>query len=484
MPSDGELFNLFEQALQAYNPWWHGVSRDTPSFRRPLFEELLQDAAELRQIISLTGPRRVGKTTLVLQVIQHLIGNKGVSPSRIVYYSLDDPILARIPEGPRAIDAIVERFFDLRTRKPREGVQAPIYVFLDEIQRFDRWELHLKKYYDLELPIRWLVTGSASSPIFKKSRESLLGRIKDHHLLPFSFREYVLFRTQDQRALQEIVASGTRIREDVFRSSSGRRLAGSAAEFQRGLIPHRDFLQNAFPKFLVCGGFPEVWDLPDAIRRQEYLFDNQVQKVIFEDLFYATQFRKPENIRRFYLYLITRPGEEIRIDAVASEIGASRVMLERYLPLLEMTDLVKTIQKFTRKPLKVKRSNLKAYLVDLGIRNAVMKLDERLLQDDGLLGKYAENLVFRTALAWREQLELSYYRDREKEVDFVATLAADRFLPIEVKYTTQPRAPGYLREFTEHLQQDLALAIGRNVEPEWHDPIVDLGLLEFLLIFG
>lgn len=482
--NEPQLFNLFEQALRAYNPWWEGVERPVPTFRRPLFNDLIRDLTDLKQIISLTGPRRVGKTTLVLQVIRHLLDVQGVQAGQIVYYSLDDPILARIPEGPRAIDAIVERFFNLRTRSPRDGVRTPVYVFLDEIQRFDRWELHLKKYYDLELPIRWLVTGSASSPIFKKSRESLLGRIKDYHLLPFSFREYVLFRAQDRAALQEVIASGTGIRDDVFRSSSGRRLAGSAAEFKQALFPHRDFLQDAFPKFLVCGGFPEVWELPDAIRRQEYLFDNQVQKVIFEDLFYATQFRKPENIRRFYLYLITRPGEEIRIDAVASEIGASRVMLERYLPLLEMTDLVKTIQKFTRKALKVKRSNLKAYLVDLGIRNAVMKLDERLLQDDTLLGKYAENLVFRTALAWREQLELSYYRERDKEVDFIATLAADRFLPIEVKYTTQPRTPGYLREFTKHLHQDLALAIGRNVEPEWHDPVVDLGLLEFLLIFG
>lgn len=479
-----ELFNLFEDALRAYNPWWVGAVRDVPPFRRPLFTELARDLTELKQIVSLTGPRRVGKTTLVLQLIRHLIDEGHAAPDQVIYYSLDDPILARIPEGPRAIDAIVERFFDLKTRSPRPGMRTPIYVFLDESQRFDRWELHLKKYYDLELPIRWLVTGSASSPIFKKSRESLLGRMKDHHLLPFSFREYVLYRASEEPQLREVLAGAPRIRDDAFQSASGRRLAGSAADFQAALIPFSNFLQTAFARFLVCGGFPEVWVLPDAIRRQEYLFDNQVQKVIFEDLFYATQFRKPENIRRFYLYLITRPGEEIRIDAVASEIGASRVMLERYLPLLEMTDLVKTIQKFSRKPLKVKRSNLKAYLVDLGIRNAVMKLDERLLQDDQLLGKYAENLVFRTALAWREQLELSYFRERDKEVDFVATLAADRFLPIEVKYTSQPRSPGYLREFTRALDQELGLSLGRNVRPSWQEPIVDLGLLEFLLIFG
>jgi predicted AAA+ superfamily ATPase len=478
------LFSLFEDALRVYNPWWEGESRDLPGFKRPLFEQLARDLVELRQIVSLTGPRRVGKSTLILQLIQHLLSEGHTTPDRVLYYSLDDPTLGVAPEGPRAIDAIVERFVDLRTRRLRSGQEGPVFVCLDEIQRFERWEQHLKKYFDLELPIRWMVTGSASSPIFKKSRESLLGRIKDYHLLPFSFREYLLFRCSERPALAALVEEAGRIREDVFRSFSGRRLAGSAADLHDALTAHEDFVQQAFRTFLVCGGFPEVWALPDPIRRQEYLFDNQVQKVIFEDLFYTTQFRKPDNVRRFYLYLITRPGDEISIDAVAGEIGVSRVMLERYLPLLEMTDLVRTIQKFSRKVLKVKRSNLKAYLVDLGVRNAVMKLDERLLADDTLLGKYAENLVFRTVLGWREKLEVSYYRERDREVDFVVAMAADRFLPIEVKYTTQARPPGYLRELTAALDQEMSLAVRRDIRPAWAEPVVELGLIEFLLIFG
>ena len=47
------------------------------------------------------------------------------------------------------------------------------YLFLDEIQRFARWELCLKKFYDLKTPVRFVVSGSANAPIFKKSRESL-----------------------------------------------------------------------------------------------------------------------------------------------------------------------------------------------------------------------------------------------------------------------------------------------------------------------
>jgi predicted AAA+ superfamily ATPase len=481
---DPELFSPLEDALQIYNPWWRGVERGLPGFRRPVFRELLRDVTELKQIVSVTGPRRVGKTTLVLQIIQHLIAERRAEATQIVYYSLDDPILQRVPEGPRVIDAIVERFFDLKTRRPHPNVRTPVYIFLDEIQRFDRWELHLKKYYDLELPIRWLVTGSASSPIFKKSRESLLGRIKAHHLLPFSFREFVLYGAQDRPRVRRVLEESSAIRDEALSASSGPTLVRRAKELRAALTLDRAGLDGLFRTFLLRGGFPETWDQDDPIRRQEYLVDNQVRRVIFEDLVYATQFRKPRNVLAFYLYLLTRPGEEIRIDAAASEIGADRRMLERYLPLLEMTDLVRTIPKFSRKPLRVKRSNIKAYLVDLGVRNAVMKVDERLFEDETMLGKYAENLVFRTALGWREVVELSYYRDRDREVDFVITLAADRFLPIEVKYTRQPQVSPFLRQFTVDANQELALAVQRDVEPNWREPVAEMGLLEFLLIFG
>lgn len=66
----------------------------------------------------------------------------------------------------------------------RKENDHPIYVFLDEIQRFGRWEF-LKKYFDLHYPVRFAISGSTSSPICKKSRESLLGRIKDYHIIAF-----------------------------------------------------------------------------------------------------------------------------------------------------------------------------------------------------------------------------------------------------------------------------------------------------------
>ena len=110
------------------------------------------------------------------------------------------------------------------------------------------------------------------------------------------------------------------------------------------------------------GGFPEAWEIKDLVARQEYLFDNQVQKVIFEDLVIATEFRKPEKIKSYYLSLVEQPGQELNIEKASQKIGISRQMLEKYLPLLEMTDLVKTIQRFSQRLSKFVEEALNATL--------------------------------------------------------------------------------------------------------------------------
>ena len=88
---DRNLSNL----LKLYNPWWgnpHGQWRDDiPDYRRPIVKEVISDIDELPQIISITGPRRVGKSTALRQVICHLIDQQGIDPKHILYFSFDDP---------------------------------------------------------------------------------------------------------------------------------------------------------------------------------------------------------------------------------------------------------------------------------------------------------------------------------------------------------------------------------------------------------
>ncbi|MCK4613351.1 MAG: AAA family ATPase, partial [Thermoplasmata archaeon] len=79
------------ETLEIFNPWWTAgqvKTELTREFRRPLFSELLNFFEE-RQILLVYGLRRVGKTTLFYQLIEHLL-NDGVGPEKIVYFSFDE----------------------------------------------------------------------------------------------------------------------------------------------------------------------------------------------------------------------------------------------------------------------------------------------------------------------------------------------------------------------------------------------------------
>lgn len=470
--SDLEL----ETILSPYNPWWKSARFKTQTFKRPVFDRIYKDLFALKQIISITGPRRVGKTTLLKQIIKQLMIAEHVNPHQIIYFSFDDPLIMEIHIKERVFEDLM-RWADTRLK------DKTVYFFLDEIQRFQKWELYLKKYYDLGFPFRFVISGSASSPIFKKSRESLLGRVKDYHLLPFSFKEFVCFHEVEKEETLRFVAAAQHFGHKVQRETLIEWKSIDAVTLKVSpSILHR--LETLLQRYFIEGGFPEVWEIEDMLAKQEYLFDNQVQKVIFEDLVIATEFRKPENIKRFYLSLIEQPGQEVNLEKACGKIGVSRIMLEKYLPLLEMTDLVKTIPKFSKRPFKYRRGSVKCYLVDLALRNAILKLGGKILEDNFMLGLYAENLVFNSLRSFERAVELSFYKHKKMKVDFVVNLGGNRFLPIEVKYrdTLDDIAP--IKHFIKKYSQRLGIVVTKHFPKNREEnELIFVPLPIFLLFF-
>ncbi|MCY7371225.1 MAG: ATP-binding protein [Polaromonas sp.] len=381
-------------------------------------------------MVSVTGPRRVGKSTLLQQCIQQLI-NDAPDPqaqaNRIVYFSMQDPAM-EIPGFDK------DQFFNALVATAVEASKGGVtYLFLDEIQFFPRWELYLKKFYDLKTPVRFVVSGSASTPIFKKSRESLLGRIKDFHVLPFSFREW--WSCPENGNLSPTGKPAGSVAKTIgkvgriIQSTNAEKLVellGAANEFAQ--------YEQKVEQFLFEGGFPEVWNLPTLLAKQDYLYQNQVERVIFEDLLVAAEFRKPEMLRRFYLGLLKDPGRETNLSQLSSEIALARSTIETYFPLLEATDLVWRLHKHTSTKSTPKAGNFKTYLVDLAIRNAVMKLNqEQMVADPTLMGAYAENVVANHLRRWPGLVELGYWRRNNDELDFIVDLGSTR-ISVEVKY--------------------------------------------------
>lgn len=419
-------------ALMApYNPWWSGLDTafaGLPAFRRDVFDDLYADVRQLPQMVSVTGPRRVGKSTLLQQCIQQLIADApdGTAQARrIAYFSMQDPAL-ELP----GFDA--DRWFNqLVAVAAQQAKDGPVYLFLDEIQRFPRWELYLKKFYDLRTPVRFVVSGSASTPIFRKSRESLLGRIKDFHVLPFSFREWM--------AVHGFFKDAQLVRQlgNVYATWEPSELADELVEFSKATANDWIRMGDSVVRFLFEGGFPEVWNLPSLLAKQEYLYQNQVERVIFEDLLVAAEFRKPEMLRRFYLGLLKDPGRETNLSQVSTDLGMVRSTVESYFPLLEATDLVWRLHKHTSTKATPKAGNFKTYLVDLAVRNAVMKLSqEQVVADPTLMGAYAENVVANHLRRWPGLVELGYWRRNNDEIDFIVDLGVTR-IAVEVKYRNQ-----------------------------------------------
>ena len=341
------------QLIRPYSPWIDPLkyaewAASVPSFRRPVFETLIEDLEHVPQILQVTGPRRVGKSTLLSQIVRHLLRDKQVAPQRILYYDFGDPLLFR--PGFK-----IEDFIDsLMQQMSALGKTGPAYLFLDEIQKLERWELYLKKYYDLKYPVKMMISGSASSPIFKKSHESLLGRVKDYHVLPFSFAEYLMFQVQSESGYSQELAA---------HRLAGKKLMGilsKSPKFQEisqvDLPGMSDGLwsraEGEFESFLLAGGFPEVWGFSEE-KRIEYLYDNQVKKVIDEDLVLAAEFRKPEILKRFYISLLERPGQEVTRKSLSQDTGVNVQQIDKYLPLLQLTDLIRSIHKFRKSSLKI-----------------------------------------------------------------------------------------------------------------------------------
>jgi uncharacterized protein len=470
-----------EHLLKLYNPWWDNPQgqwrKDLPGYRRPIVKEILSDLADLPQMVSVTGPRRVGKTTAQKQVICTLLDEQHIDPRHILYFSFDDPEVFGSIELQRIIfDRLVER------SGVTPGERTTVYFFLDEIQRLPKWELYLKKYYDLKFPIRFIVSGSASSAIFRNSQESLLGRIKDRHLLPFSFREFCYYKLRGKPNFAATIEKYNGLRQ-MLMDGKGNEIVAAVSAMETELAPFHGDIGKAVTTYCREGGFPEVWCLSDPVRKIEYLMEQQVRKVLYEDLMALTQYRKPENVLRFFVYLLANPGREINMSSLAGEIGVERRVVEDNLPRLVMTDLIIRIKKFSHQPLRVRQGNIKCYPVDLALRNAVLKTwDDLSSPDPVIMGLYAENLVAHELCKWKEAIEIAYYREKNQEVDFVVTYGGNRYLPLEVKYRqSTSKAPG-LKHFMKKYRLNFGVVITRERECRFADGILYLPLRYFLLV--
>jgi hypothetical protein len=171
-----------DEFLTLINSWWKEGKigeEKAPPYKREIFVDVLKTFNEYRQILILSGLRRVGKSTIMFQLIDYLL-KKGEDPNRILYFSFDrkkEEYLIKILDAFRSITNV-------------NWEKEKIFVFLDEIQKLKDWSSQLKQLYDNFPNIKFVVSGSASLELEKEAKDNLAGRYFLREIPPLSLKEF------------------------------------------------------------------------------------------------------------------------------------------------------------------------------------------------------------------------------------------------------------------------------------------------------
>jgi predicted AAA+ superfamily ATPase len=199
-PLFGKLPVELSENLRSLNPWWEGlVAKEIPEFRRWPFGRLKRLLVKgMTPATVLRGPRRVGKTILLRQIIESLLSEK-VPASRVLYVPFDElPTLRGLKEPVLDIARWYEREVLKATFNESAKRDGPAFLLFDEVQNLDAWAPQVKNLVDNHT-VRVLVTGSSSLRI-EAGRDSLAGRITTLDVGPLFLREIADLREGEDSA--------------------------------------------------------------------------------------------------------------------------------------------------------------------------------------------------------------------------------------------------------------------------------------------
>ncbi|HVB95935.1 MAG TPA: ATP-binding protein [Nitrososphaerales archaeon] len=416
------------EELSRFNSWWTmGRVRESlvEKYRRKLYQDLSKNLKR-RQALLIWGMRRVGKTVLALQLIDDLL-KTGVDPRFVLYFSFD--------EASSDVRDVLETYQKQVLEATFEATEDTVYVFFDEVQKVQDWESKIKVYYDLYPRIKFVLTGSASVALRKRSKESLAGRIATFLLEPLSFEEFLELSGKDVGAIRK-----------------------NPKLWDREMAP----LLNKYVKY---GSFPELVGEDDEEYARNYILNNVVERVVYRDIPQEFGLRDVELLRSLLYVLARNPGAVVNYRELSKNLGRDQRTVSNYMEYLEYGLLVRLVYNYRGSPLASARKMKKAYL---GTPNIALAFGP---PPSGITSKLLENLVLMKTGA------RFFYRN-SFEVDFV--LVNDGALTgIEVKESQMDVRQ--LKLFSKHFPKRVAKAILVTAERGTAEGAEVVPLWEFLL---
>lgn len=305
--------------LALTNTWWDGKTMPEEHgfpHKRLLFSQFERLAMQetYRRSLVMLGPRRVGKTFMLKQLIGQAIATNKFNPKNICYADMDDSGMRRLSPTD-----VVQLF------KTKTAGNKPCLVILDEIQSCEDWQRHIKFLTDHEKTVRFVVSGSIASALKRKSSESGFGRFLHFSLPPILFGEFLRLK-------------------NIWPGS----LPFSSAEINSQRLSKAEIknLNKHFLDYLDHGGYPETtFNGDSALELRASL------NVLNEELFgkYAVEYGISSNNLLYPLLerIAAHVGEEVSLQALSNSTGVSINTLYKYLEFLQSAYLIRRIEKYS-----------------------------------------------------------------------------------------------------------------------------------------
>lgn len=397
-----------------------------------------------KEISFIVGPRQAGKTTLML-FLKDYLDKKG---AKTLFLNLDI-------ESDR-------QFFssqsDLIKKIQLEIGSERGFVFIDEIQRKEDAGIFLKGIYDMNLPYKFLISGSGSMELKEKIHESLLGRKRMFPLSTLSFEEFVNFKTnyRYENKLREFFAL------DQYKT--------------------KEFLQE----YLNFGGYPRV--VLENLREEKRKLINEIyQSYLERDISYLLKVRKTENFTNLFKILAGQVGNLFNAAEVSRTLGTSQKTLKDYIWYLQKTFIVNKVTPYYRNIRKEITKSPVFYFYDLGLRNFALGAFGNLVNAYEM-GSVFENFVFNLLKDQfqNSSTEIHFWRTKEgAEVDFVIDNGRVPF-PVEVKYRKlkNPEISRSFRSFAHKYKPQRGYIVNLGLEKDMALGKTKVQFLPFYKLIG
>lgn len=357
----------------------------------------------------ITGPRRVGKSTYALLMLQG---------KNFAYLNFDDNLLLSNWDEELVMRTLDEVYPDYE------------YLLLDEVQNLKDWDVWVSKLYRRGKNL--IITGSNAKMLSSEMATVLTGRYLQVEMLPFSLAE-----TMEWKGIGN---------------------NGNDTQHAEATVIADDYLRN--------GGYPETIDMRSITRSYlSTLFDS----IIWKDVAKRHNIRNITDLNNLALYLLSNFCNPLSANDIAQELTMSSVTTTRkFMNYLHEPYLFYYLPRFNNKLKLMKKAATKVYVIDNGfVTSKAFNISEnlgRLLEN--------EVFVELLRQGFQTESSLFYYRSRnDREVDFVTRHGAHIHQLIQVCYDmsspkTEKREVTSLIECGEELKCDNLIIVTNNDERE------------------